>query len=151
MTRRGGFLSGDSFDDGWELKPHKVPEADVDVTPLVDCVFLLLSFFMLTSSMQGDTAKNIPAAANGSGVDPNQSTSIRVVAAEPEPVILLDNRESSLDDVAPFVEAGLNRGHSLVVIKADREIRHGFVQQVVREVNSVDGATFAIGVLDKKR
>jgi biopolymer transport protein ExbD len=37
-----------------------------------------------------------------------------------------------------------------VIIKADREVPHGFVQEVARTVNGVEGVKFYVGVQDKK-
>src|ERR1700690_613062 len=98
MTRRA-ILSGESAEEMWGTKRRKTPETDIDVTPLVDCVFLLLSFFMMTSPMKGNPARNVPPAQHGIGVNPNGATSIRIVEAEPTPKIMLDNHESTLDDV----------------------------------------------------
>jgi biopolymer transport protein ExbD len=37
-----------------------------------------------------------------------------------------------------------------VIIKADREVPHGFVQEVARTVNAIEGVKFYVGVQDKK-
>jgi biopolymer transport protein ExbD len=149
MTRRA-ILSGESADEMWGAKPRTTTETDIDVTPLVDCVFLLLSFFMMTSPMKGNPDRNVPSAEHGVGVNPNGATAIRIVQSEPAPKILLDDRESTLDDVRPFVEAGMRKGHALVVIKADRKVPCGLVQKVAKAATSVEGVQFSLGVQDKK-
>ncbi len=149
MTRRG-ILSTDSATEQWGTKDRKPPEADIDVTPLVDCVFLLLAFFMMTSPMKGNPDRNLPTALHGGPINPNVATTIRITEAEPSPRIYLDDRESTVDDVRPFVEDGLRKGHSTVIIKADRKIPCGLVQKVAKAITSVEGARFCIGVLDKK-
>jgi biopolymer transport protein TolR len=150
MTRRG-LLAGESAAESWGFKGRKSPEADLDITPMIDCVFLLLIFFMVSSTMRGNADQNVPGAKHGVGVDTRSVSTVRIEAADPAPRILLDNRESTLDDVRAFVEEGMQSGNSLVVIKADREVPHGFVQQVTRVVNSVEGVKFSIGVQDKKK
>jgi biopolymer transport protein ExbD len=149
MTRRT-ILSGESAEQQWGTKVRKPHEADIDVTPLVDCVFLLLAFFMMTSPMKGNPDRNLPTALHGSGINPNGATTIRITEAEPVPRIFLENRESSVDEVRPFVEEGLRKGHSLVVIKADRKVPCGIVQKVAKAITSVEGVRFCVGVLDKK-
>jgi len=131
-------------------KDPNAEEQEIDVTPLVDCVFLLLSFFMVSSSMKGNPDHNIPAAVHGVGVDPRGSTEVRIIAADPSPIIMLNNRESSLEEVRPFVEQGLQKGHNMVVVKADRDIQHGFVQKVARAAAAVEGVRLSLGVQDKK-
>jgi biopolymer transport protein TolR len=142
-------MNRDSSEEMWGTKKRKAPDANFDVTPLVDCVFLLLSYFMIASPMKGNPDAKVPSAAHGVGVNPNGATAIRIVEGSP-PRILLDNHERTLDEVRPYVEAGLRKGHSLVVIKADRKVPCGTVQQVARAVTAVDGVSFAIGVQDKK-
>jgi biopolymer transport protein TolR len=149
MSHRA-ILSGESVEQQWGTKKRTTPEADIDVTPLVDCVFLLLAFFMMTSPMKGNPDRNLPTAVHGGPINPNTATVIRINEAEPSPRIFLDNRESSLDDVRPFVEEGLRKGHPTVLIKADRKIPCGLVQKVAKAVTSVEGVRFCIGVLDKK-
>jgi len=150
MSRRS-TLSGYSSSEAWGFKSRKLAEADLDITPMIDCVFLLLIFFMVSSTMRSNADHNVPAAEHGVGVDARGVITVRIEGSEPQPRILLNDRESTLDEVRGFVEAGLQRGHSLVVIKADREVAHGFVQQVARAVDSVEGVKFSIGVQDKKK
>jgi biopolymer transport protein ExbD len=149
VTRRS-ILSGESAEQQWGTKVRKPLEADIDVTPLVDCVFLLLAFFMMTSPMKGNPDRNLPTAIHGVGINPNGATMIRIEESEPSPRIFLDNRESGVDDIHSFVEEGLRKGHSVVVIKADRKVPCGLVQKVAKAIASVEGARFCIGVLDKK-
>jgi biopolymer transport protein TolR len=149
-VKRRAILSGESAEEQWGTKVRKPPESDIDVTPLVDCVFLLLAFFMMTSPMKGNPDRNLPSALHGVGINPKGATTIRIAEAEPAPRIFLDERESSVEDVRPFVEEGLRKGHSVVVIKADRKIPCGLVQKVAKAISSVEGARFCIGVLDKK-
>ncbi len=149
MTRRA-ILSGESAEQQWGTKNRKPPEADIDVTPLVDCVFLLLAFFMMTSPMKGNPDRNLPTALHGGPINPSSATTVRISEAEPNPRIYLDDRESTLEDIRPFVEEGLRKGHSTVVIKADRKIPCGLVQKVAKAITSVEGVRFCIGVQDKK-
>jgi biopolymer transport protein ExbD len=149
MTRPS-ILSSDSAEEQWGTKERKPLEADIDVTPLVDCVFLLLAFFMMTSPMKGNPDRNLPTAVHGVGINPNGATTVRIEESEPAPRIILENRESTVDDVRAFVEEGLRKGHSTVVIKADKKVPCGLVQKVAKAITSVEGVRFCVGVLDKK-
>lgn len=148
MTRRGLF-TGTAEAAGFQSR--KPPDADLDITPMIDCVFLLLIFFMVSSTMRGNVDDKVPQAEHGLGVDARGIITVRIVEADPSPRIMLGNRESSVDEVKTFVEEGRARGLELVVIKADREVPHGFVQSVARVVNDVEGVKFSIGVQDKKQ
>lgn len=128
---------------------------EIDMTPMIDCTFQLLIFFMVTSTMEIELKHDLPAAIHGSGLDGRNATMVTVqdVNGTGNPVILLgesDSPEGNIDQLKAYVEKGVreNKGH--VIIKADRNIKHGFVQTVARTVTSVDGTTFAVGVTDHK-
>src|SRR5690606_39269892 len=57
--------------------------------------------------------------------------------------------DANFDDVTREVTDAVSAGRINAIVKADREVPHGFVQQVVRAVTAVDGAKFTIGVRDK--
>jgi len=63
--------------EGWRRSSH-VP----NMTPLIDIVFLLLIFFMLTSHFVRDDALNIqlPEAESGEQLDEDQSIEIAINA-----------------------------------------------------------------------
>jgi biopolymer transport protein ExbD len=147
--KRPSMFGGDTG-DVFAFKERKPDDSEIDVTPLVDCVFLLLSFFILTSPMKGNPDRNVPAAANGVGVNPLGVMTIRVSGTGDSPKILLERREVRLEDVRPFVEDEVKRGHRLAVIKADGTMPVGFVQKVVQEVTSVEGVKYSFGVRDKR-
>ena len=69
-----GSLGGDS------IKKKKKDEAELDITPMIDVVFLLLIFFMVTSTMDDQKAANVPPAKHGVGADANKATIISILA-----------------------------------------------------------------------
>jgi biopolymer transport protein ExbD len=128
---------------------------EIDMTPMIDCTFQLLIFFMVTSTMEIEMKHDLPAAAHGTGLEARATTivSVQDVNGTGNPVILLgdsDGEQGTIDQLKAYIEKGVreNKGH--VIIKADRNIKHGFVQTVARTVTGVEGATFTIGVTDHK-
>src|SRR3970282_559623 len=59
-----------AHDAGWSLIPRKRLQADteMDITPMIDCVFLLLVFFTVTSTPDAQTALDLAPARTGVGV-----------------------------------------------------------------------------------
>jgi biopolymer transport protein ExbD len=149
-------LFGDGSDEGFAVKPRKAPDADLDITPMIDVTFLLLIFFMVTSTMQGTPDVEVPPAKHGVGVDTMRATVITVKRPEvPDgrPTIILgDGRgpEGDLEAVREFVERRRAQDVTQVIIKADRDVQHGYVQEVARVVSAIDGVRFSIGVQDKR-
>lgn len=145
-----GSLGGDAG-----IKKKKNEDADLDITPMIDVVFLLLIFFMVTSTMDDQKAANVPPAVHGVGADANKATIVSVVADEAGGVgrvILGDDPGGeeivNLDLVRRHVQAGFNEGKELVIIKAERDVKEGRVQEVLKVLADIDGLKFAIGVQD---
>jgi biopolymer transport protein ExbD len=160
MQRRPLFDDGE--DEGRFRRRKSNSEMELDITPMIDVTFLLLIFFMVASTMQPTAENDIPPAKHGVGIETEYSTviSIRLPDADDAaPIIYLgeggtkpvDVNDELDDKIEQHVKDGFKKGRSRVIIKADRSVRHGFVQRVARAANSVDGIRFFIGVQDKNR
>ena len=143
----------DAADNGWGGRERVVPEADLDITPMIDVVFLLLIFFMVTSTMQASSDLEIPAAKHGVGLKTDKTTVILVRNPGAEggvPVIVLENgNEVSLEEVTSEIQQQMQKNISQVIIKADGRVTTGFIQEVVKAVTSVEGVGFSFAVRDK--
>ena len=138
--------------DDYQASRRGVPEADLDITPMIDVTFLLLIFFMVSSTMQNEKDVDVPAADHGVGVDTKSSGIINVYASEPDPVIEIESvgMEITLDDVESQVEQWVAENEEIeVIIKAERDVPSGFVSRVLKSVTKTEGVKFSIGVQDR--
>lgn len=125
---------------------------------MIDVTFLLLIFFMVTSNMKNPATVQIPPAKHGMGVATLDSTVLTIFKTDAEPEVYLadgkkENGPATMGEVTAFVQAGITDGKLNVIIKADREIPSGFVEEVARAANEADGQgkelKFYVGVVDK--
>lgn len=130
---------------------------EVDFTSLIDVVFLLLIFFMVSSTMSGQEDVPVPEAKHGEGVDP--SASVIITLAEPSKpggtaVIHLGDGTSAptaeLDEVKAYLEQGIREQKRGVILKAGKNVEHGEVMAVARIVGEFEGLTFHLGVEETK-
>lgn len=150
MPKHATFEDGQ---DGAGLKRRTFPEADLDITPMIDVTFLLLIFFMVSSTMQNEKDIDVPVAIHGTGVEVRSAGLINIYANDPEPVIEIESvgMELTLDDVESEVSQWYADNNDVeVIIKAERDVPSGFVNQVVKSVTKTDGVKFSIGVQDPK-
>jgi biopolymer transport protein ExbD len=151
-SRKTTFADAD--DDGWGRRERAPSDAELDITPMIDVTFLLLIFFMVTSTMQASADLDIPAAKHGVGLEAGKTTVIIVQNPGSEgdvPVIVLENgNEASLEEVTSEVQRQMQDNISQVIIKADGRVTQGFVQEVIKAVTSVEGVSFSFAVRDKK-
>lgn len=137
------------------MRPRKpLPAAELDITPMIDVTFLLLIFFMVTSTMQTAPDVDVPVARHGVGVETKSAAAINVrldpSTNPPSPYIELKaGKRATIDDVRTFVEERVRRKQRSFVVKAERRVPHGFVQQVTRAIVESEGVNFFIAVSDE--
>jgi len=124
---------------------------DVDMTSMIDVVFLLLIFFMVSSTMQSTPELDLPVAKYTVGVETDGAAVITLLdqgVGVPPQILLGDGRgeEASLEEIPDYVAASINAGRRKIIIKAEGEITHGTVQAVTRLVTGVEGAQLYLGV-----
>ena len=133
-------------------KKKKAEDVDLDITPMIDVTFLLLIFFMVTSTMQATPDLDVPPTRHGEGVDKTLSTEIMIAASKTsggEASITLDGREASLEEVKEFVKKGVEDNKRNAIIMADREVREGVVMEVEKALAEIEGLSIHVGVRDK--
>jgi len=111
-----------------KFKRHlKLDEDRLDVTPLIDVVFLLLIFFMLTSTfvLQPGIKVKLPKAITSEAL--KKENLVIVITAGGK--IYLDNEIISPDELSARLEKAA-QDERAVLIKADQKISLGRVVEV---------------------
>ncbi|MBU0693683.1 MAG: biopolymer transporter ExbD [Candidatus Omnitrophica bacterium] len=97
----------------------------IDIAPLIDCLFLLLIFFMLTSSFIATTGINVKLP-EASAKDEMGLEALTVVISS-EDIIYLEGKPLIPDEVESILK---KKKYSSLSIKADRDASLGAVVQV---------------------
>jgi biopolymer transport protein ExbD len=109
--------------------PNK--RARIEIVPLIDCMFLLLVFFvysMMTLTQPRAIPVNLPTATTAQVVQ-EEFLSISITDADE---IYVDKEKVSLETLAARVEAARSDDPSLrVFINGDTDARHGIVVNVL--------------------
>ncbi|MBU4271954.1 MAG: biopolymer transporter ExbD [Planctomycetes bacterium] len=124
-------------------------DKEVDMTPMIDCVFLLLIFFVVTASFQLQKALEIPPpeqkSPNTAEIKPDPEDDIITVRIDGDNTIWVNDSEapSEQDLLLKLREARENttasdgRPASILLVLADGEARHDVVVLVLDAGNSV--------------
>lgn len=110
-------------------------EIGFQMAPMIDCVFLLIIFFMSAANQrQAEKVKiEVPEAANAT-VAKDQSGRGTVTIMN-DGKIYVGTIPSSLDDVARLVEAGLRENPSLrIFLRADSRVPYKSVREVMGRI-----------------
>jgi biopolymer transport protein ExbD len=124
----------------------------IDMTPMVDVVFQLMTFMLFSVQMTGGEKVEVPPARHGVGVEENAATFVTMVrpdvaGAEPKIVIGVgDGNAATMDDVRKAVTDGIKEGKRRVVLQADGMVPHGEVLKLAGVVTEIEGVTLHIGV-----
>ncbi len=130
------------------------PDDELDLTPMIDMSFMLLAFFVVSSSMEVASALQLPDAKSGDRLDVRQTAVVTVFNTPQSPEIFLSdgtrtNGPVTLGEVTAFARESVDQGRSTMVIKADRETPSGFVEEVARAAGEAEGVKeFYVGVRD---
>lgn len=133
---------------------------DLDITPMIDVTFLLLIFFMVTSTMKEPITADVPPARNGVGADMSDAlvvTMSRLNNAGETTVGLPDGTRATLaelqetDALTTLIQEAMNERppRNSVILNADRDLPHGKVRAVSEMVGAIEGTRLFLGVQDK--
>jgi len=108
----------------------KKKNIELNLAPLIDMVFILLIFFLVTTSFVKDTGVDInrPTATTAT---PNEKANV-LVGITKDNLVYMDKREIDIRAVRANVERALAENpEASVVIVADRESRTGITIKVM--------------------
>jgi len=145
------------------LLPRRRPRdtADLDITPMIDIVFLLLIFFLVASIPDMQRAGDLPSARHGEGVNPREAVIFTVAQrGGPGPAKVFlgdaiqgtplpDDPDRQAEQIRRAVETGFkDEGKSAVLVRADRGLPYGEVARVTDAVGGADveGANLNLAV-----
>lgn len=148
-----------------KLRRHRMPpsdEAEMDITPMIDCTFLLLIFFLVTSQMRAQMPLDLPAARHGQVVAEEDCVVLTVLRGDDGRAVIyrgnsrdprdqLGGRsEAQLEEaIVRYVEAeaGGLRPKRQVLLKAQRGLKQREVALVERAVGRAAFGTLYLAVV----
>ena len=120
------------------MNPRKIgeglyqPLADINVTPLVDVMLVLLIIFMVTAPMLATGIKvNLPSAKTAQPLETKQPV---VVAVAKDGALSVGKDPVSRDELAAKVKAKLGDSNGVVQLRGDRDASYGDVVSVMDEL-----------------
>ncbi len=124
----------------------------IDMTPMVDVVFQLMTFMLFSLQVSGGEKVDVPPSHHGVGVEESVSTILTLAKAEKaggEPQLIGGNGSGapiSLDQAKAIVAKGIGEGRKRVIIQADGLVPEGEVIKLIGSLADIEGITIHIGV-----
>ena len=135
-------------------------DAEMDITPMIDCVFLLLIFFIVCSTMEQQSPIDLAEARHGIAVGEREAIIISLTegGVDAAPVYLADgpvNDPLPNDDdvirerVVEYIKEEQAKEAKIdVLIKADKGVAHRDVSRVIKAVSQVEGLNIHLAVAE---
>jgi biopolymer transport protein ExbD len=106
-------------------------DVGVDISPLIDCVFILLIFFIVTTTFVEETGVEVDKPQAASSVQ-LEKTSILLALTEKGEVVY-GGREIGFSGVRQLVKRSLEKEDIPVIIQADAAAPSGLLVRVIDE------------------
>ena len=132
-----GRFSDESFDDG--------NEQGIDMSPLIDCVFILLIFFIVTTVFVEETGVEVdkPQAASSMQLE---KTSILFALTEKGEVVY-GGRDVGVGGVQSIVKRLLQKEQLPVIIQVDKAAPSGMLVRVIDEAKLANAEKVSLATL----
>lgn len=113
-------------------------EPGIDMSPLIDCVFILLIFFIVTTVFVEETGVEIdkPQAATASQLEKNSI----LIALTAKGEIVYGGREIGVSGIQPLVRRLIAKESLPVIVQADQASPSGLLVRIIDEAK-LAGAT----------
>ncbi len=116
-----------------EMTADDDSEVGVDISPLIDCVFILLIFFIVTTTFVEETGVEVNRPQAASAVQLEKTSILLALTAKGE--VIYGGREIGFGGVRQLVKRMLQKEEVPVVIQADAEVNSGLLMRVIDEAN----------------
>jgi biopolymer transport protein ExbD len=103
----------------------------IDMTPMVDCVLVLVIFLIISSVFVADPGIEVEKPDVGGTIGANRNFLLIAISADDR--IFFDGQEIRLDQVAPLVKQAAFTQDLPLIIRADRMATHGEFAAVYAE------------------
>ncbi len=120
------------------LSDEGAEASGIDVSPLMDCVFILLIFFIVTTTFVEETGVEVDKPQAASSVQLEKTSILLAITAEGS--VVYGGREIGIGGIRPLVARMLQKEDVPVIVQVDQSVKSGLLVQVIDEAK-LGGAT----------
>lgn len=113
------------------LSAEENTEAGIDMSPLMDCVFILLIFFIVTTTFVEEAGVEVDKPQAASSVRLEKNSILLALTGKGE--VVYGGREIGISGVQPLVKRMLQKEDIPVIIQADAAAPSGLLVRVIDE------------------
>ncbi|RZO87762.1 MAG: biopolymer transporter ExbD [Kiritimatiellaceae bacterium] len=123
-------------------------DAAVDISPLIDCVFILLIFFIVTTTFVEETGVEVDKPQAASSVQLEKTSVLLAITDKGE--IVYGGREIGIAGVQPLVKRMMQKEEVPVIVQADQNVQAGLLIRVIDEAKLAGAVKVSIATRNKQ-
>jgi biopolymer transport protein TolR len=114
----------------FEASPVRAPMSEINVTPLVDVMLVLLVIFLITAPLMGSALRlDLPATEVSSAPVPSHSLSLSI---DPQGLVFIDDKPVALEALPAVLAMQASADASIEVqLRADQSVPYGRVAELM--------------------
>lgn len=126
------------------IKKKKTPEAEIPTTSQADIAFLLLLFFMATTTMNTEKGLGIILPPEGGTIEVSKDN-IRNLVIDPQGRVLLNNKEIQISDIKSTVQELTSRNPKMIIsVKSHPSTKYSIYIKVLDQLKMADARRISI-------
>ncbi len=125
------------------FKDNDGDSASIDVSPLMDCVFILLIFFIVTTTFVEESGVQVDKPQAAASVS-RESSSVMLVLTD-KGQVLYENREIGIGGVRTLIANRIAEKEQPVIIQAAEKVPAGLLVRVVDEARLGGAEKVSVG------
>jgi biopolymer transport protein ExbD len=127
-----------------QIRQRPVKRARIEIIPMIDVIFFLLVFFMV-SSLAMTKINSVPVALPKTSASPQAIKQDIILSLKKDGSIFVNKSPATLDNVGTQLVAEMH-GHAqdVVVVNADEGVNYGVVVRVMDKARQIGVRKFAL-------
>lgn len=106
-------------------------DTSIDISPLIDCIFILLLFFIVTTTFVEETGVEVDKPQAASAVQLEKNSILLALTGNGQ--VVFGGREIGVAGVRPLVARMLQAEKVPVIVQADQAVPSGLLVRVIDE------------------
>ena len=133
-----------------KIREHRRIQAEPGMTAMIDIIFLLLLFFVLSSSFILQPGIKVQLPRTVTSEQPARKDLVLIIARDKR--VFLNNEQVPFNDLWGRLENELKvQIGAALILRADRDVPHGFVVRVMDVAKQAGAIRIAIATSPTKR
>ena len=129
------------------FRENNKSENQINILPMIDIIFAILSFFII-SSLFLTRIDSIEVNLPESSTSISEKNKPLLISIDSNEEIYFKEQVISIDNLSEIVRARLGElENSLIILRADANLKHGFIIRVLDELRKIEKLKIGIGTI----